>query len=219
MQFFIAGTGKGVGKTLVTQAMIQTFNHAGYQAVGYQPIKFSSEESHSFYYDNITTQNVSLSFLNQLQINPIKCDEKSIFQAECKLIDFDQLSQPLDQLRQHVDVIMIDGVGGWFSPIGPQQNLSDWVIKEKLPVILVVGIQKDCINHAQLTAEIIRYKGLILVGWIVNRINPGLSYYMETITLLNQIIKAPLLGEIPYLGYTGRQDLSRYLNLASLISK
>ena len=43
--------------------------------------------------------------------------------------------------------------------------------KEKLPVILVVGIQSGCVNHALLTAEAIKNDGLEIIGWIANRIN------------------------------------------------
>ena len=56
---------------------------------------------------------------------------------------------------------------------------SDWVAKEKIPVVLVVGIQPGCVNHSILTAQSIINDGLELVGWVANRINPGLPHYAK----------------------------------------
>jgi dethiobiotin synthetase len=47
--------------------------------------------------------------------------------------------------------------------------LSEWVVQEQLPVVMVVGIQEGCINHALLTAQAIANDGLP-DGWVANRI-------------------------------------------------
>jgi dethiobiotin synthetase len=39
-------------------------------------------------------------------------------------------------------------------------------------VVLVVGVRLGCLNHALLTAEAIRTRGLPLAGWVANRIDP-----------------------------------------------
>ncbi len=70
---------------------------------------------------------------------------------------------------------------------------------QRVGVILVVGIQHGCVNHALLTADAIRADGLPLIGWMANRINPGLAHYAQIIDRLQHHIKAPLIGEIPYL--------------------
>lgn len=217
MQFFVTGTGKNVGKTVVTKALLQAFNHVGYCTAGYKPVEFLSEENHVSYRDTTIIQEVSSLSLTEQQINPFSRDENSVFQPDCPPIDFNQLSQGLKLLREQAEIVVIDGSNGWFAPVSPQQRLSDWVISEQLHVILVVGIQVDCINHALLTAEVVRSKGLTLAGWVVNRINPGLSCYAETITMLNQILNAPLLGKIPYIGNPKQRDLSNYIDLSAIL--
>lgn len=69
--------------------------------------------------------------------------------------------------------------------------LSDWVVQEQLPVVLVVGIKLGCISHALLTAQAIVNDGLPLLGWVANRINPGLAHYAEIINVLGDKIPAP----------------------------
>lgn len=43
-----------------------------------------------------------------------------------------------------------------------------------------------CINHALLTAQAIANDGLPLIGWVANRINPGLAHYAEIIDVLGK---------------------------------
>lgn len=217
MQFFITGTGKNVGKTVVTRALLQAFNNVGYCTVGYKPVELLSEENPINMRDASMIQAISSLSVTERQINPFCREEKSIFQSDCSPIDFNLLSQGLNLLREQAEIVVIEGSSGWFTPVSSQQRLSDWVIAEQLKVILVVGIQEDCINHAQLTAEVVRCEGLTLAGWVVNRINPGLSYYAETVTMLSQILSAPLLGEIPYIGNPKQRDLSCYIDISAIM--
>lgn len=43
-----------------------------------------------------------------------------------------------------------------------------------------------CINHALLTAQAVANDGLPLIGWVANRINPGLAHYAEIIDVLGK---------------------------------
>ncbi|MDC2887811.1 hypothetical protein PN838_01865 [Psychrosphaera sp. G1-22] len=49
--------------------------------------------------------------------------------------------------------------------------MSEWVVNEKLPVLLVVGIKLGCLNHALLTAESIINSGGAVIGWVANFID------------------------------------------------
>ena len=79
---------------------------------------------------------------------------------------------------------LVEGAGGWRVPINNQENFSDFAKLIKLPVILVVGMDLGCINHAILTAEAIRKDNLVLAGWIANKIVPMMNRYKENITTI-----------------------------------
>ncbi|WP_323159416.1 ATP-dependent dethiobiotin synthetase BioD, partial [Pseudomonas marginalis] len=87
----------------------------------------------------------------------------------------------LDHLNKQSDTVIIEGNGGWRYLLNNNTFYSDWVKQQKLGVILVVGIQHGCVNHSLLTAEAIKQDGLPLIGWIANRINPGLAHYAQII--------------------------------------
>ncbi|VFS87092.1 ATP-dependent dethiobiotin synthetase BioD 1 [Kluyvera cryocrescens] len=57
---------------------------------------------------------------------------------------------------------------------------------------------------------------LPLIGWVANRINPGLSHYAEIIDVLSKKLPAPLIGELPYLPRPEQRELSQYVDLAML---
>ena len=79
---------------------------------------------------------------------------------------------------------------------------DDLAMALDLPVILVVGLRLGCINHALLTAEAVAARGLRLVGWIANHIEPTMLHAdlnIETLTrALQQRHGAALLGVVSY---------------------
>lgn len=217
--FFITGTGTDIGKTVVTRALLQYLILHGQRAVGYKPIKI--------FHDNLLSENInndavvlsdSSSFALPCDVvNPITLRESEILSYHSQPVSFERLSQGLDYLKKQADNVIIEGTSGWRVLVSELRPLSDWVIQKKLPVILVVGIQEGCINHAMLTAEAVVRDGLLLVGWIANRVNPGLAYYAQTLRALNKVLDIPQLGEIPYLAKPELRDLSSYIDLTPLL--
>jgi len=81
-----------------------------------------------------------------------------------------------------------------------------------------------CINHALLTIENIKSRGLKLSGWIANCVDKEMMVLDDNIQTLCERIDASLLGIIPYL--TGGDNFSEknrikeastYVNIAPLI--
>ncbi|MDU4095422.1 MAG: dethiobiotin synthase, partial [Pantoea sp.] len=128
-------------------------------------------------------------------------------------IEFARLSSGLQALRDKADWVLVEGAGGWYTPLSEQQTYADWVCQEQLPVILVVGIKLGCINHALLSAEAIRNAGLPLACWIANDIQPPGRRHQEYMATLQQRLPAPLLGEIPFLEQIDDAALGGYLRL------
>jgi dethiobiotin synthetase len=53
-----------------------------------------------------------------------------------------------------------------------------------------------CINHALLTVEAIKARGLTLAGWVANRIDPDMPMFEENLASLQQRIDAPCLSVV-----------------------
>ena len=60
---------------------------------------------------------------------------------------------------------------------------------------MVVNMKLGCINHALLTAEVIRKDGLTIAGWVAN-FAEDMDCYTENVQTLTRYLPMPLLGEI-----------------------
>lgn len=217
--FFITGTDTDVGKTVASRAMLQALAKYEFKTVGYKPIAAGCDLTSEGWRnsDAIYLQNEATIETPYEQVNPYALElpaSPHIAAHDAGIdIDFQVLSDNLATHKSEADVVLIEGAGGWRVPVSDNDSLSTWVKQEGLPVVLVVGIKLGCLNHALLTAEIIKSDGLNLVGWIANRVNPGTEHYSEIIDLLELRLGAPKLGEIPYIPATKHNELGKYINL------
>lgn len=127
------------------------------------------------------------------------------------------LSAGLRTLEEQADWVLVEGEGGWFTPLSEQHTFADWVEAERLPVILVVGVKLGCINHAVLTAQAVQQAGLRLAGWIANDVVAPGKRHPEYLATLKRMLPAPFLGEIPWLsGNAENAETGKYLDLSAL---
>lgn len=216
-RLFITGTDTEVGKTVVSRGLLQTLAANGKRAVGYKPVAKSSQQTEQGLRnkDALVLQASSSIPLAYEAINPVTLMDDEISTSSHE-INYMTLSSGLTMLDRQADYVVIEGTGGWRSLMSDRRPLSDWVVQEQMPVIMVVGIKMGCISHALLTAQAILHDGLPLLGWVANRINPGLAQYAKIIDVLQDKIPAPLLGELPYLPRAETRDLSCYFDLSPL---
>jgi len=106
----------------------------------------------------------------------------------------------LQHWQQAFDVCLIEGAGGWRLPLNNQETLDQWVGEHKMRVVLVVGMQLGCINHALLTVDSIQNSGAELIGWVANHVVADMPYVKDNLQSLKELIKAPMLGEIQHNG-------------------
>ncbi|GHA17757.1 dethiobiotin synthase [Oceanisphaera arctica] len=222
--FFITGTDTEVGKTFVTRALMQAAAEAGKKVLGYKPVAsgcelINGELKNS---DALTLQAASSIRLPYAMHNPYAfapaIAPHIAAEKASETISIHHIGEGLARLKETaVDWIFTEGAGGWRLPLDEQHLLSDWVKKEHLPVILVVGARLGCINHALLTLDAIRHDGLVVAGWVLNRVDPEMSHYEENAVTLKQRIKAPLLGEIPWLDEESMNSANNFIDIAPLL--
>ncbi|RJG48457.1 dethiobiotin synthase [Motilimonas pumila] len=203
---FIAGTDTDVGKTVVTQILMQGLIQQGHTVIGHKPIAAGAAMTARGLEndDALLIQQAASMSLPYEQVNPIVFAEPiapHIAAAKYQQpISLAALDAGLSMLAQYnSDFTFVEGAGGWRLPLGDDGFLSDWVIAQKMPVILVVGMKLGCLNHAMLTAQAILDDGLPLVGWVANTPSDSQQdFYQENLAYLKQHIAAPMLAEIGY---------------------
>jgi dethiobiotin synthetase len=202
--YFVVGTDTGVGKTLVSAALLRAFALQGKRVVGMKPVAAGCGPAPE---GPVCGDVESLSaagnvaaprdLVNPYALTPPIAPHIAAQQAGAE-IDLSRIVAAFDQLRQLAEVVVVEGVGGFMVPLNARQDTADLALTLGLPVILVVGMQLGCISHALLTAEAISRRGLRLAGWVANQIDPAMPVFTENVQALEQRLKAPLLGVMPY---------------------
>ncbi|MBU9852247.1 dethiobiotin synthase [Rahnella aceris] len=221
-KYFITGTDTEVGKTVATTAFLQAAAQAGYNTAGYKPVASGSEMTGEGprNSDALALQAYSTVGLRYDEVNPCTFIEPTsphiVSELEKRPIDPRVLSDGLRHLEPLADWVVVEGAGGWYTPLTADYTFADWVMAEQLPVVLVVGMRLGCINHAVLTAQAITQSGLHLAGWIANDVQETGKHHQAYMDTLTRMLPAPLLGEIPYLSAGTDVNLGQYLHLNRL---
>ena len=216
---FITGTDTGVGKTLVTCAIIRYLIHNGNFALGMKPVASGMLFKNGSYYSEDTEAIVKAGriklpsdlvtpFMLKLPIAPHIAAE-----IEESVISWPLVSVSYQQIARQADSVIVEGAGGFRVPLGDGYDTADLAVQFGLPVILVVGLRLGCISHALLTAEAISARQLTLAGWVANQIDPSMPYVEENIATLEERIPAPRLATIPFLDDPDTHDVTQYFDL------
>lgn len=202
--YFVTGTDTGAGKTTISAALIRHFVGAGLKSVGMKPIASGCEPVNGEWVNEDVTalrlaSNVEapLDLVNPYRFMPAIAPHIAAAQAGVEM-DIEVIFAAYRQLRSMADVVVVEGAGGFLVPINTHETLADLAIKLDIPVILVVGMRLGCINHALLTVEAIRARGLKLAGWVANQIAPDMPMFDANLATLQQLIAAPCLSVVGF---------------------
>ena len=204
LSLFVTGTDTGVGKTLVSAALLHALSQHHSRVVGMKPIAAGTE------YINGVAANEDVLALRAASScavppeldNPVLLpDPVSPHIAAARAgvrIDIAHLVACHRALAKLADAVVVEGAGGFHVPLSSTETGADLAQALDLPVVLVVGLRLGCLNHAMLTAEAIRACGLTLVGWVANHVDPAMLAQEDNIAFLQRRLQAPLLASIPY---------------------
>jgi dethiobiotin synthetase len=203
---FITGTNTGVGKTVVSTALLRLLRDDGIRAIGLKPVATGGRRAVAGgplrNDDALALQAASADAPPYEWVNPF-CFEPAIAPhiaaAEADVnLDLEELVGWYGRVTRGVDLAVVEGAGGWRVPLHPTGYLSDLPERLGLGVILVVGLTLGCLNHARLTFEAIERSGRCrLLGWIANGIDARFERREQNVDALAQLLGSPPLAAIP----------------------
>ena len=202
---FVTGTDTEIGKTLVASALVHMQALRGWRVAAMKPVAAGAEwRDDRWCNDDVDAlaacvsvklpQEITTPYLFQTPAAP-----HIAAASQGKVIDRQHLLNCYQQVRAQADAVVVEGVGGFRVPLNDSYDTADMAKDLGLPVVLVVGMRLGCISQALLTAEAIAARGLSLMGWVANTVDPHMLYPKENIDAIAQRINAPLLACIPRL--------------------
>ncbi|MBA4217775.1 MAG: dethiobiotin synthase [Proteobacteria bacterium] len=201
--FLITGTDTEIGKTFTGATLTLAFTALGRRvtpikalAAGQEPVdgRWVNE-------DVATLHAVQRLGLTEAQVGPLQFREPCAPHIAAKLegrhIEREPLLAAVRATAALGDLALVEGAGGFRIPLAEGWDSADFAVDLGLPVILVVGLRLGCINHALLTAEAIRARGLRLAAWVANTVDPHQPHVADNLQALQAGLAAPCLGHLP----------------------
>lgn len=175
--FFITGTDTDVGKTYASGCIAHTLIEQGHNIIPRKPIasgcikqadnSLLSEDA--LFLQQSCQSNESLQTICPYQFEPALSPQTAIKQAGLVITNDELVNacQPAQSLQNN-ELLLVEGAGGFYSPICSNGLNKDLAQSLNLPIILVVKNQLGCINHTLLTLAAIQQAGLQVFAIIVN---------------------------------------------------
>ncbi|HEX8602591.1 MAG TPA: dethiobiotin synthase [Pseudoduganella sp.] len=219
---FVTGTDTEIGKTLISSALLHALVRQGVKACGMKPVAAGAVLRDGTLHNDDCDQLAAAGNVHLLQsiTTPFLLKEPAAPHIAAALegivIDPVPILAAYVEIAAASDASVVEGVGGFRVPLTDSYDTADLAQQLALPVVLVVGMRLGCINHALLTVEAIAARGLQLVGWVANALEPEMTFADENIAALAERIPAPLLGRVPRLAEPSAAAAAEYLDFTVL---
>ncbi len=215
--FFVTGTDTGVGKTIITAALIKAAEIIGLRACGMKPIETGCKTA-SGQRSVVCSKEKTLipsdgMFLKEMAgmadpldlVTPV-CFEKplaplSASGIEGKTVDLEKIKKAFTCLAGSYDAVIVEGIGGLLVPINKEYFVLDLARDFGLPLIVVSRPGLGAINHSMLTVNYALKEGLTVAGIIMNYTHTPEGDLAEKTNpeVIKQISPVPIIGTFPYL--------------------
>ncbi|HZR82111.1 MAG TPA: dethiobiotin synthase [Candidatus Binatia bacterium] len=106
-----------------------------------------------------------------------------------------------DARRRSAEVgwLVVEGAGGLLVPLRGAETFADLAGAVGASLVLVVGARLGAINHALLTIEVARARGLAVAGLVVNHFGPTHDLAIDTLgESLRELAGVPLVATVPF---------------------
>jgi dethiobiotin synthetase len=205
--FFVTGTDTGVGKTIITAALIRACTLLGFRTCGMKPIETGCLREGDRLIPSDGTFIKTIAHMEDA-INHITpcCFEKPLAplpasEIEGTQVDFEKIGKAYAELSQKYDVVIVEGIGGLLVPIRKDYFVFDLARDFRLPLIVVARPGLGTINHTMLSVNYAIREGLTVAGIIINYSKPPERTPAEDTNpeVIKKISQVPIIGVFPYL--------------------
>jgi len=218
---FITGTDTNVGKTWSSIALLLALRAKGYTTAGFKPVAAGCPWDGGGWKnrDALLLQRFGTAALDYQKVNPYAFELAVSPHIACGTtpVNLQVLQSCYAELAGRVDWVVVEGAGGWLSPLGAALDNAELALALQLPVILVVGMRLGCINHACLSAQAVKLANLRLAGWIAVTLDVDMPAFNANLEYLQSRLDAPLLGVLPHQRTANFGELAEHLSLTDII--
>lgn len=199
--FFITGTDTEIGKTWVSCRLLEQAAAEGKSSYGLKPLAAGAEEVDGKWCneDALALTAASSMKLDYDMVNPVLLKSATAphiaAQQEGKRLQSSRLAGYVKgtMMSRKADLVLVEGAGGWLVPLNDRETMQHLALELDLPVLLVVGMKLGCINHALLSAQVIKASGAKFAGWVANDLGQPMLNLAQNVRTLDAMMPGPRL--------------------------
>jgi len=173
---FITGTDTGVGKTWVTSLLVRELLAASVSVGACKPVCSGAtldSMTSPPRWEDVDTLHAALNgkFSRELicpQTFDAPLSPPAAAELEGKTVDPELLRSAITRWHNEVDLLLVEGAGGFLSPLTHNETNADLAADIGFPILVVATNQLGAINHTLLTLEAIRNRGMDVLGVVLN---------------------------------------------------
>lgn len=167
----VVGTDTDVGKTVVTAALLRALARQGMRPRGVKAVQTGAPGTMDA--DRYRQAVADASTLTPEAFTPPCSPHRAAVLAGRRL----DAAALVARLREAADApgadyTVVEGSGGWLVPLNETETLADVMAGLGAPMVLVAANRLGALNHALLTLESIRARGLDVAALVVNQPAP-----------------------------------------------
>lgn len=193
---FVTGTDTDVGKTYVGTQLAEQLKAKGLKVIPKKPVESGckKQDGELLPADALKLKQASnytgdlsdvCAYRFEAALSPVRA-------AHLENINL-SIAQLTNACRQSGDgFLLVEGAGGFYSPLADDGLNADLAEALQLPVLLVANDKLGCINQILLTTEAISNRGLILAAIVLNSIESNKTPEMNNAEDLRELITAPI---------------------------
>ena len=148
---FITGTDTGVGKTVLTALLVRFLRERGVNAIALKPVCSGGRG------DARVLRAAMGNGLSLDEINPwhFRAPIAPLLAArhERKRVRLAEVLAHIRAMRKRFDVLLVEGAGGLFSPLGENFNSHDLILALRAMPLVIAPNRLGVVNHILLTLE------------------------------------------------------------------
>ncbi len=175
----VTGTDTGIGKTYFSTWLVRELKKRDLNVFACKPIETGCELDDDGKYiaadacllrDSLELNGCpqELGIIEKLYRSPVA--PLVAAEHENDPIEWSELLSFIAHAKAKGDCLIVEGAGGVLVPITDEKNFIDLALEGNLSTIVVVGTRLGAINQAALTFEVLKSKGVDLLGYVYNEV-------------------------------------------------
>lgn len=209
---FVTGTDTGVGKTVVSAALLRRLVQMGRSVGVMKPVEtgvLPGQLNESDAGRLIVAAGVDdgLDLVSPYRF-PDPLAPLAAASAQGRVIEMQEIMGRYERLAARYSCVVVEGAGGLLVPIGKDWDMRDLIGRIGLPVVLVGRAGLGGINHALLTLEGLRQRHCAVMAVVLNETALAATPAQQeqcasTVALLRERAGVPVLGPLRYQPHLG----------------